>query len=250
MGQLKSYLTPKQAVTSTETVRRIPVDGPVGVFRRDNGRYDIVLETTDETIDLDIQDAAVSRKNGDNAPVLFSPDPQGLRIQNQTSKNAVSIKTRLGEQHVDQGEDIVVSDDCLIELGITTELRAAVEQQQNTLSVEELKEKLGMQQQGDVLQGVSPSAHVRAIAVNLRKASNESVSECRKYATELKNFVAEHEVADSDYEPVFEDLQQVTARLETKSSGTLRGSGMDAEWQEEIDVIADRVEKLYSRAQT
>lgn len=250
MGQLRSYLTPKQAVTSTDTVRRIPVDGPVGVFRQDNGRYDVLLETTEETIELGVQDAAVSRKKGDTAPVVFSPAPQGLRVQNQTSKNVVNIKTRLGEQQVSQGDEVVVSDDCIIELGITTELRATVEQQQNTLSAEELKEKLGMQQQGDVLQGVSPSAHVRAIAVNLRKASNESVSECRKYAIELKNFVAEHEVADSDYEPVVEELQQVTARLETKSSGTLRGSGMDAEWQEEIDVIADRVEKLYSRVQT
>ena len=71
MGQLRSYLTPKQAVTSTETVRRMPVDGPVGVFRQDNGRYDIMLETSDEVIDLGVQDAAVSRKNGDTAPVLF-----------------------------------------------------------------------------------------------------------------------------------------------------------------------------------
>lgn len=245
---MKSYLTPKRDATHAETVRRIPINGPVGLYRLDDGSHDVIAETDNETIELGVRDAAVSRKKGGSAPVELLPDARGIRVRNQNSKNPVSVKTNLREQQLAEGENTVIKDDCIIELGITTEIRATVERDGNTLSKEELKEKLGMEQEGDVMQGVSPTAHARAIAVNLRKATNESVPECRKYATELKNFVAEHEVEDPDYEPVLDELQQVTKRLENKSSGALRGSGIDEEWNEEIDLLADRVEKLYGRA--
>lgn len=245
---MKSYLTPKRDATHAETVRRIPINGPVGLYRLDDGSHAVIAETDDETIELGVRDAAVSRKKGGSAPVELLPDAHGIRVRNQNSKNPVSVKTTLREQQLAEGENTVIKDDCIIELGITTEIRATVERDRNTLSKEELKEKLGMEQEGDVMEGVSPAAHARAIAVNFRKATNESVPECRKYATELKNFVAEHEVEDPDYEPVLDELQQVTKRLENKSSGALRGSGIDEEWNEEIDLLADRAEKLYGRA--
>lgn len=245
---MKSYLTPKRDATHAETVRRIPINGPVGLYRLDDGSHAVIAETDDETIELGVRDAAVSRKKGGSAPVELLPDARGIRVRNQNSKNPVSVKTNLREQQLAEGENTVIKDDCIIEIGITTEIRATVERDRNTLSKEELKEELGMEQEGDVMEGVSPTAHARAIAVNLRKATNESVPECRKYATELKNFVAEHEVEDPDYEPVLDELQQVTKRLENKSSGALRGSGIDEEWNEEIDLLADRVEKLYGRA--
>jgi hypothetical protein len=245
---MKSYLTPKRDAAHAETVRRVPINGPVGIYRRDDGSHSVLAETDDEIIELGVRDAAVSRKKSGSSPVELLPDARGVRIRNQNSKNPVSVKTNLGEQQLAEGENTVIDDDCIIELGITTEIRATVERDRDTLSKEELQEKLGMEQEGDVMQGVSPTAHARAIAVNLRKATNESVPECRKYATELKNFVAEHEVDDPDYESVFDQLQQVTTRLETKSSGALRGSGIDDEWKEEIDLLADRVEKLYGRA--
>jgi len=245
---MKSYLTPKRDATHAETVRRIPINGPVGLYRLDDGSHAVIAETDDETIELGVRDAAVSRKKGGSAPVELLPDARGIRVRNQNSKNPVSVKTNLREQQLAEGENTVINDDCIIELGITTEIRATVERDRNTLSKEELKQELGMEREGDVMEGVSPTAHARAIAVNLRKATNESVPECRKYATELKNFVAEHEVEDPDYEPVLDELQQVTKRLENKSSGALRGSGIDEEWNEEIDLLADRVEKLYGRA--
>lgn len=245
---MKSYLTPKRDAAHTETVRRIPINGPVSIYRRDDGSHSIMAETEDEVIELGVRDATVSRKKSELPPVELLPDARGVRIRNQNNKNPVRVKTNLGEQQLGEKESTVIDDDCIIELGFTTEIRATVERDRNTLSKEELEEELGMKQEGDIMQGVSPTAHVHAIAVNLRKAANESVPECRKYAIELKNFVAEHEVDDSDYEPVFDELQRVTTRLETKASGALRGSGVDDEWKEEIDLLADRVEKLYGRA--
>ena len=193
---MQRYLTPKRDAQRAETVRRVPIEGGVSVYRLDDGSHTVVAETADETIELGVKDAAVSRKKGDTAPVELTSDQRGLRVHNHTSKNAVTVRTNLGTEELAAGEDTLVTDDCIVELGITTEIRGSVERDRDTLSKDELEEMLGMRQKGDVVEGVSPGLHAQAVAENLRKSSQESAVECRKIVTHLENFVAEHPVDD------------------------------------------------------
>jgi hypothetical protein len=244
---MRAYLTPKRNVEATEVVRRVSIHGPVGIYRRDDGSHAVVAETEGEVIDIGVRDAGVSRKEGGTSPVELAPSSQGIRVWNHGSKNPITLKTNLGEQQLRSGENTVMMAGGVLELGFTTDVRITVEREQDTLSKTELEEKLGMEEDGDVVKGVSPADHAQAITVNLRKASHESVTECRKFAVELENFVTEHEVDDTDYEVVLDELERITERLENKSSGMLRDSNLDEEWVEEIELITDRVEKLYTR---
>lgn len=247
---MRSYLAPKRDAADAESVRRVPIEGPVGVYRREGNDYAVVAESPETTVALGIRDAAVSRKRDGEPPVEFVPNGQAIRIHNRSSRNPISVATGAGELILSEGESERVRDDCTVELGIATELRVSVERNRDTLSKDELDDLLGMQQRrgGAVMEGVSPAAHVRAVAENLRKASDESVAECRKFATELQNFVADHPVEDPDYDDVSEALDQIVERLEAKSTGPLRGSGLDEQWRDELEVLADRVEKLYNRS--
>jgi len=246
---MKRYLTPIRDAAAAETVRRVPIDEPVGVYRRDDGSHAVVAETTDEVVELGIRDAAVSRKHDGRAPVELASDRRGVRVRNAGSKNPVSVRTNLGEQRLATDEETVVTGDCVIELGITTEIRASVERDRDTLSRDELAEMLAMEADGDAVEGVSPAIHAQMTATALRKAGDESVTECRKVITELRNFVAEHQVDDPDYEDVVDTVDRVERRLENASDNRLLdGDSLDEERKEDLDLLADRVEKLYGRS--
>jgi len=249
---MQSYLTPKLDAGDTKTVRRVPIEDPVAVFRRGDNSYSVVAETPETTVDLGIQDAAVSRKKNGEPPVELVPEKAGVRVRNWGSRNPITVSTGVGDNELQTGDSELITNDCIIRLGIAAELRVTVDQDRGTLSHGELEEMLGMKQQqgGAVVEGVSPAAHVRAVSMNLKKARNESVLECRKFVTELQNFTADHPVDDSDYDDVCEQLTRLADRLEAKSSGPLKGSGLDEEWKERLELIADRTEKIYSRSTT
>lgn len=249
---MRSYLTPKLDADDAKTVRRVPIEDPVAVFRRGDDSYSVVAETPETTVDLGIQDAAVSRKKNGEPPVELTPEKSGVRVRNWTSRNPISISAGVRDYELQKGDSELITNDCTLQLGIATELRVTVDQDHGTLSQGELEEILGMKQQQDgaVVEGVSPAAHVRAVSVNLRKARNESVLECRKFVTELQNFTADHPVDDPDYDGVCKQLTKLSDRLEAKSSGPLKGSELDQEWKERLEYIADRTEKIYSRSTT
>ena len=246
---MKRYLTPKRDASDAQSVRRVPVEGPVEIYRLDDGTNSVVAETTKEVIDLGVRDAAVSRKKGGPAPVEIHPDSRGIRVHNRSSTNPVSVQETFGEQNLEQGESVTVPDDCIIELGFSTGIRTTVERDRDTLSKEELREKLNIEQKGDSLQGVSPSIHAQMTATALRKASEESVTECRKVLTEMENFVAEYSVDDSDYDDLVTAVEQTASRLKNRADNDLLdGSALDEEWKDELDLLANRVEQLYGRA--
>jgi len=249
---MRSYLTPKLDAGDAQTVRRVPIEEPVAVFRRDDNSYSVVAETPETTVDLGIQDAAVSRKKNGEPPVELIPEKAGVRIRNWNSRNPISITAGVRDYELEKGDSELLTNDCIVHLGIAAELRVTVDQEQDSLSQDELEEILDMKQKQDgaVVEGVSPAAHVRAVSVNLKKARNESVIECRKFVTELQNFTADHPVDDPDYDDVCEQLTKLADRLEAKSSGPLKGSELDDEWKERLEYIADRTEKIYSRSTT
>jgi len=79
----------------------------------------------------------------------------------------------------------------------------------------------------------------------LRAKSSESVPETRKTAYDIRRFVANNELDDEEYEPLLAELNKVTDRLDAKRSGALRGSKLDQEWHEQLDLLADSLTRLY-----
>jgi hypothetical protein len=239
---MTGYLQPAVDRDSNEAVGRIAVRGPVGLYRRATGDFEVMAETETETLSLGVQDAAVSRKHDGRAPVTVGPADGGLIIRNRTSTNPVGIQTLDWDRRLDEGEQLVVTEDCTLEVGVRTRLHATVDRADQTLSPAQL-EALGAQPGGSEPEGSAELA--AAYGELLRVKAAESVTETRKIAYDIQRFVANNERDDADYEPLAAELETVTDRLDSKRSGALRGSELDQEWREQLDLLADSLERLY-----
>ncbi|TQQ79925.1 hypothetical protein EGH24_10610 [Halonotius terrestris] len=237
---MNRYLLPTGDTSESSDAPRVPIENAVGIYRIGNGTYTVVAETADEILDLGVKDATVSRKTAGQPPVELAPTSRGISVRNHGSTNPLTLRTNIKEQQLRIGESATVTDDCFIQVGISVELQATVEAGTDSVSVSELEAKLDES-------GVSPAAHARILANNLRNASQSSVTEVRKVIGELGTFVAEHPVNDDEYAQVRSDIEQITTRLESKARGLHNTDTLDAEWQQDIDLLSDRIERLYVR---
>ena len=242
---MRRYLTPKQDVSKTEIVKQIQIEDPVGLYRQDDGSHRVVAETVDEVVDLGIRDAAVSRKRDGKAPVRVKPVRRGIELINQDSTNPVTVRQPGQETTLNRDDQLTVTDNCIIELGFSTEIRMTAEPDSQTLSKDELEDVFDMAVTDNQVRGVSPAAHAATLARSLRQSKSTSVVEVQKIVVEMRNFVEEHTVDDPDYDAVVDELRQLTDELDAKVSGPLRGTGLDEQRQDELELIADRVERLY-----
>lgn len=242
---MRRYLTPKQDISKTEIVQQIPIRSPVGIYRRDDGSHRVVAETVDKVVDLGIRDAAVSRKQNKNVPVQAKPVQRGIELTNRDSTNPVTVRQPGQETTLERDDQLIVSDNCVIELGFSTEIRMTAEPDSQTLSRDELEEIFDMAVGENQVQGVSPAAHAATLARSLRQSKSTSVVEVKKIVVEMRNFVEGNTVDGPDYDTVVGKLRQLTDELDAKVSGPLRGTGLDEQRQDELELIADRVERLY-----
>ena len=182
---MNRYLLPKDDDGTGTAKRRIPIESPVGIYRIGNGTYTIVAETAEDLIDLGVKDSTVSRKTAGQPPVELAPTSRGISVRNHGSTNPITLRTKIKAQQLRIGESANVTDDCFVQVGINVELQATVEQHGGGESGSELA-AAGRQN------GVSPAAHAKTIADNLRNASQGSVTDARKVVDDMQTFVADH----------------------------------------------------------
>lgn len=211
--------------------RRVQISDPVGIYRVGDGSYTIVAETADGLVDLGVKDATVSRKTGDRVPVELAPTSRGITVRNNASTNPVTLRTNLTEQQLSTGETATVVDDCRIEVGIGVELQATVEDKNGSPST--------------AAGAVTPTRHANLLADQLRTASTQSVTDTRQAVSELNSFLTAHPLDNTEYDRLCEKLQQIATRLEAKSTGIHQTETLDAEWQRELELVSDRIERLY-----
>jgi hypothetical protein len=236
---MNRYLLPTEDASTETATRRVPIEKPVGIYRIGNGTYTIVAETADDLLNLGVKDATVSRKTAKQPPVELAPTSRGIGVKNHGSTNPVTLRTTMNEQELRIGESAQVNDDCFIQIGINVELQATVETDEPAGG--------GGQRASAQTQGVSAGAHARTIATNLRNASGGSIADARAVIDELRTFVADHPLDNRKYEQVCENLDQITARLESKANGLHSTDTLDAEWEAELKQLGDRIEHLYVR---
>jgi hypothetical protein len=239
---MKAYLAPID--DDAEDVRRVVIDDPVGIYR---SGYDVKVETGGQTIDLDVQDSAVSRKRDHGPPVVIVREGGSVTVRNVDSTNRVLVDDGRREHRVEKGESRRVTSDSRLTLGTNTEIQVSFERS-NTLSQSELEDELGLEQEGALMSGVDPALYAQSLADNLLKACDESANECLQYANELQAFLIETPVDDGRHGDVSEDVERIVDRLQTKvETESLRGSGIDEQWRERIERTVHKVERLYAR---
>jgi cell fate (sporulation/competence/biofilm development) regulator YmcA (YheA/YmcA/DUF963 family) len=245
---MQVYLSPIGG--ETDDLRRIVVKDQVGVYRDER---DVYASVEGRTVDLGISDPTVSRMKNGAAPVQFELTDSGVVVRNAGNTNGVTVITGISETSVAPGTEETLSQDGTIKLGFNTELQLSIEEEEarsDTLSLSELQRRLGIEENRGVISGVDPAAHVQSVATNLRReASREATNECLKFANELADFVEQRPVDDDAYEDVQATLETITDGLERKvTTDSLKGSGLDEEWQGRIERVTHRVENMYARA--
>jgi hypothetical protein len=247
---MEAYLSP--IGSDADDLRRIVIEDSIGVYRDGN---DIVATVEGQSLDLGIRDPTVSRRKDGSSPVQFFLQNGQAVIKNAGNTNGVTIDTGIRTISVDSGATRSLVQDCTVEIGFNTKLQLSIEKEdatdrRNTLSVQELQEKLGIEEQDGVISGVDPAAHVRSVTTNLRReAQREATNECLKFANELDDFVEQRPTKDDAYDEIQSELSKIVNGLERKlRRESLKGTGLDAEWQERIERVTQRIENMYARA--
>lgn len=247
---MQAYLSP--IGSDADDLRRIVIDDSIGVYRDGN---DIVATVEDQTLDLGVRDPTVSRMKDGSPPIQFDLNDERVLVRNAGNTNGVTIDTGIRSMSVEPGSRCEVTQDCTIEAGFNTELQLSIEKEEaeekrDTLTVEELQDKLGIEENRGVISGVEPAAYVQSVTTNLRReAQREATNECLKFANELDDFVEQRPLEDDAYDEIQNELSAITNGLERKMTrDTLKGSGLDEEWQERIERVTHRVENMYARA--
>ena len=243
---MKRYLIPIQEASQAQTIERIPVtDTPVGIYRKDNGNYDVVAEANDRIYDLGVRDAGVSRKSNGQAPVQLSATPRGINVENTTSTNPIIIETNPGQTELAKGEVIEITDDCVIALGIGVEIRANV---RGSVDDSESQDVV-TQEETNGQEGPEITAYVQTAGELIRKeVQKESVVECQTHIQTLYDTVIECPVDDQAYDEVESNMDQVLQRLDNKiTNATLSETDIADDFQHEIISLTNRVEALYAR---
>ncbi|WP_336022496.1 hypothetical protein [Halobellus salinisoli] len=233
----------------SDTVRRVVLEEPVGVFRSES---DILAATSNGDFELGVRDMTVSRRANGKAPITFVPHDDAIEVTNQHNSNAVRIDTGVLKRDLQTGESERLTQDATVKVGYNTTFRVTVEREHSgkTLSKTELEE-LGLTNENSesLMEGVSPASYVQSVADNLRKSRQESPNECLKYASELQTFTAEHPLDSDAYATFKDDLNAIVDRLDQKvSQSALRGTDLDDQWNDELGLIAHRAERLYSQS--
>jgi len=250
---MRGYLTP--IVASDDTVSRIAVEEPVAIYRADDDTYRVLVETGGEAVALNVRDVTVSR-NKESIPIEVVPERDAIAIHNHANSNPITVESGYKESELDAGDTERVSQDSTLLAGHNTKLRLTVKREREkgqTLSIKELQEIIDSEESGSVIDGVDPAVYASSLAENLRKAGNESANECLKIATDVENLVEGQPVDDEGYEATRERVAEFRASLESRvNQSTLRSVDIteNEEWQERIDRIAHRIERLYARGET
>jgi len=247
---MQAYLSPIGG--ETEDLRRIVIEDSIGVYRDGT---DVVATVEDRTLDLGLSDPTVSRMKDGLAPIQFHLRGRQVVIRNAGNTNRLTVDTGVRSMSVEDGSSCEVMHDCTIKAGFNTELQLSIERERvgkrrGTLSLQELQEKLGIEENRGVISGVNPAAHVKAVNTNLRREAQQgATNECLKFANELADFLEQRPVEDDAYDDLRSDLDKITDGLERKvTRDSLKGSGLDEEWQDLIERVSHRVEKMYAQA--
>ena len=119
---MKGYLSPERTDNGA-----VPIESRTEVYRDPARDQEVVVETETGVAPLGIADVTVSRKKGDDPPVVFVPQPESIEVRNRGNSNGVVVRTEGDSHDIEEGFSERVRRDAVIELGYQTQLRLTVE---------------------------------------------------------------------------------------------------------------------------
>ena len=126
---------------------QIPVDTRTEIYRDPGESERILAETDNQTIPLGVADVTVSRKKGDQAPVVIRPQSEFIEIRNNGNSNGVTVVSDGTTNDVAEGRVETVTRDAKISIGYQTELQLTIEREAK------VEQNVVNKGEGDVIMG-------------------------------------------------------------------------------------------------
>lgn len=109
---------------------QIPLDSRTEIYR-DPGESEHILAAWDgKEVPLGVADVTVSRKKGDQAPVVINPRSEFIEIHNNGNSNGITVVDANGsERDVGEGRVETVRRDARVSIGYQTDLQLTIERE-------------------------------------------------------------------------------------------------------------------------
>lgn len=239
---MNRYLIPIQKAENTDTLQRISVeDDPVGIYRLDD-TYDVVAEVGDQVIQLNPQDATVSRKKDGTVPIELASTEDGIKIKNKNSTNEITVKNSDEVNKLSINDSIEITNECMIRPGYNIRLRANIRglrgsEPDNPESVHDKMQS-----------GVEIQAYIDKLASNISLSMEaDKVAKCRNNLQELHDTMVESPIQDQAYDDAVDSVESMIGSLDAKLNDKTRVTEFDEQKRNSIKQITTRVSNLYSR---
>jgi hypothetical protein len=108
---------------------QVPVDSRTEIYRDPGDSESILAEWDGKTVPLGISDVTVSRKKGEQAPLVIAPRSEFIEIHNNGNSNGVTVVSEGDERDVGEGRVETVRRDAEITIGYQTELQLTIERE-------------------------------------------------------------------------------------------------------------------------
>lgn len=128
---------------------QIPIDSSTEIYRDPGDSQHILAEWDDKTVPLGVSDVTVSRKKGNQAPVVITPRPEFIEIHNNGNSNGITVDADGKTRDVGEGRVETVRRDAEISIGYQTDLLLTIEREAK------VEQNVVNNGQGDVVMGDS-----------------------------------------------------------------------------------------------
>lgn len=108
---------------------QIKIESRAELYRDPGETEEVFVETSGRAVSLGVSDVTVSRKKGDDAPIVVEPGAEYMEIHNEGNTNGVTVRTREEEMEVETGRLASIRRDAELSIGFNTELQLIVERE-------------------------------------------------------------------------------------------------------------------------
>lgn len=141
---MKAFVSPEGG-----SAGEVALESRAAVYRDPDRGQEVAVETGGTVRHLGVADATVSRKKGEEPPVVLEPRSECVVVRNEGNANGVTVRTEGDETDVEEGFGVRVRRDAVVEVGYQTTLHVTVEREAR----EEYVIEGGVDADGDVVMG-------------------------------------------------------------------------------------------------
>ncbi len=227
-----------------DEVQFVPIETKMGIYRDPDHGHEVFLETPEGHQELGFRDPTISSRRSHGPPIMINSTETKLLVHNVDNSNPITVRSLQYELELNRGEQESITDDCIIELGYSTEVLLTVEQ---TDPDSEMIDASDIEGAGG---NITVTAYVSLLCDHFRRAAQESKSETQRRAQQLLDTITGHPAEVQGFEDAKTALENELSEMERMQRGaeiTPDDQFASEERVKRYEHLAYRFEDIYQR---